>query len=352
MSRNVRLVSSAYLPEARHARLDREAPVPVPLVVIDFVRDGRPRAHERHVAREDVVELRQLIDAPSAEEPPHRRDPLVVLELVQRAPGAVGSLGLAGDQPDDVVLVGFGAGVGAHRAELVQREPPHAGAHTALAEQDRSARVEFDRERDRDERRHEQDEQDRGRDEVECATDHRRRGRAAQPESSATASVTLCASIRTSGGELRRVGDEVVRGPSHPVDLIRGHGRGHRQRADLIGQALRDRERSAAQPKSCERLGSVDWNRIVDRARHAVTIEVLAQGVAVGALDDELVKDVVLTRLGRGRWPDRRGAQRLSQSHPDPRRAAFHSSRRRSFTRRTAAWMPSSRAVVPTRRCR
>src|SRR4051812_29112712 len=79
------LVSPADLPEAGETGLDGEAAVPAPLVVIELVRDGRPRADKRHLASQDVEELGQLIQAPAPEEPTHRGDPLVVRELVERS---------------------------------------------------------------------------------------------------------------------------------------------------------------------------------------------------------------------------------------------------------------------------
>src|SRR5262245_62049730 len=71
---------AADLPQAREARLHREAAEVMRLVILEIRFEERAWAHERHVAGEDVVELRQLVETPAtndAAEPRHagiRRD--------------------------------------------------------------------------------------------------------------------------------------------------------------------------------------------------------------------------------------------------------------------------------------
>ena len=51
------------------------------LVLLDFVRQRRPRPDERHVAAQHVPELRQLVEAGLAQNVPDRRDPRIVGDL-------------------------------------------------------------------------------------------------------------------------------------------------------------------------------------------------------------------------------------------------------------------------------
>src|SRR5438477_5420121 len=78
------LVPSGNLPDTSQSGANRKpAPLP-PLVLRDFLRDGRAGADDAHVAAEHVDELRQLVDAVLAHKPAERRDPWIVLDLEHR----------------------------------------------------------------------------------------------------------------------------------------------------------------------------------------------------------------------------------------------------------------------------
>ena len=90
----------------------------------------------------------------------------------------------------------------------------------------------------------------------------------------------------------------------------------------------------------------MDRGRVVDRARDAAGVEVVAQRVALGGADDEEVVDVVACRRGCGRQRQRRCRPAPRAAHRRrPRRLSFHSSRWRSLTSRIAACSASSRCV-------
>src|SRR5581483_2205671 len=76
--------ATVHLRPAGDAGLDVE-PAPLPLVVLlDLVPERRARSDQRHVAADDVPELRQLVDREAPEETPDRRDPRVA--AVDRPP--------------------------------------------------------------------------------------------------------------------------------------------------------------------------------------------------------------------------------------------------------------------------
>ena len=53
------------------------------LEVLRLVRDARTRADERHVATENIEQLRQLVETRPAEPAAERGDDVVALELVE-----------------------------------------------------------------------------------------------------------------------------------------------------------------------------------------------------------------------------------------------------------------------------
>src|SRR6185436_14975987 len=113
----------------------------------------RPRAHEAHLAFEDIEKLRQLVEAQRSENPANPGDARVAV------PG------------DRRVLVG----IYDHRAKLVEPEGPPLPTDTDLREEDRPPRIELYR--DRDEHQHRQrDEQanDRTAEIEKSLADHRR----------------------------------------------------------------------------------------------------------------------------------------------------------------------------------
>src|SRR5512136_2252252 len=80
-------------------------PSPLPRVVLlDLIREGRPRPDETHVAPEDVHELRKLVEPEVAQDASHARDPFVAHG--DRDPETLR------DRIDD------------HRAEFPHAEPP------------------------------------------------------------------------------------------------------------------------------------------------------------------------------------------------------------------------------------
>ena len=102
-------------------------PVVEPLVV---ALGQRPRADQRHLAAQDVEELRQLVDRPAAQEAADGRDARVVADLEERALLLVQLL--------ELVLLALRVLV--HRAELEagERRAAHAGPTRAV---DRGARA-------------------------------------------------------------------------------------------------------------------------------------------------------------------------------------------------------------------
>ena len=121
----------------------------------------RARADERHVALEDVHELRELVERVAAQEPPDRRHPRVTLDLEQRAARLVERLEVR------LALVG----VRVHRAELQARERLAADARAVGAIDHRAARGEAHEQRAHREQRREEQQQQQRDDDVERALD-------------------------------------------------------------------------------------------------------------------------------------------------------------------------------------
>ena len=100
----------------------------------------RTRADDRHVAAQDVPELRQLVEVEAAQPAADRRAPRVVVAGPDRAGGVLGAF--------------------VHRAELVDLEGAAVESHALLRVEHRAPRSPADERRD-DEQREPEDEQRR-----------------------------------------------------------------------------------------------------------------------------------------------------------------------------------------------
>src|SRR6516165_4921087 len=127
-----RLVQMRQLRGARETGRHLEDPALLRGVATHDRRRLRPRAHEAHLATEDIEELRQLVETPRSKHPANPGDTRV------DAPG------------DRGVLVG----IHAHRSKLVELERPPLPTDTDLREEDRPPRIELYR--DRNEYQHRQ----------------------------------------------------------------------------------------------------------------------------------------------------------------------------------------------------
>src|SRR3954447_1465962 len=136
-----------HLPRAGEARSQVEPPLAPAVDLLLELRRHRPRAHQAHVALQDVPELRQLVDARAPEEAADARDARIVLEQQPRR-----VLTERAQLLHEVVRVLD------HRPELVEPELAARATHAHLREEDRAARVEPDRHgRERHERQREQE---------------------------------------------------------------------------------------------------------------------------------------------------------------------------------------------------
>jgi hypothetical protein len=136
-----RTAIAANLRKAGQAGLGRMA---MPVSLVDFpeqlvgrarAKCVRARADDAHVALEDVQQLRQFVDAGTADDLADARDPIVVARRRARTCAV--------------------AVVNAHAAELHQAEHLVAATDPDLAEEDRAARIDLHRQRDQDPDRHE-----------------------------------------------------------------------------------------------------------------------------------------------------------------------------------------------------
>ena len=100
------------------------------------------RADERHLPEQDIDELRKLVDAGRAERPADSRHAGIV----------------AGGLNDQVTILG-----NRHRAELEDPEHVVVPAIAPLAEENRAATVELDRQSDQQQQRRDEDETNRAR---------------------------------------------------------------------------------------------------------------------------------------------------------------------------------------------
>ena len=115
--------------------------------LVDEVLPLGPGADEGHVADEDVVELRELINAGLTDEAPYPGDAWVLLA-----------------RPDRAALL---LGVSAHRAELVEREVAPVAPDPVLHEEGLALGLHPDREHGQELDRKGQDDPDEGGEDVE-----------------------------------------------------------------------------------------------------------------------------------------------------------------------------------------
>src|SRR5439155_9542155 len=147
------------LPEAGHPR-EHEIPLAVPREQLLVVANGkRPWADERHLAPEDVEDLRHLVELEAAQKATDRRNARIVLDLEERARGLVVSL-------ERALALGC---VGVHRPELHHSERVLSEADAPVAIEHRAARAELDRTGDRKPERRAGDDDEARYDEVEAA---------------------------------------------------------------------------------------------------------------------------------------------------------------------------------------
>jgi len=138
------IASATHLPDARKPRFDLKPAAIKSRVEFDFVRDGRSRAYEAHVATDDVPELRELIDAETSNEPPDAGHSWIVRNLERAL--IVMMIEMCKIQLATV-------SVRDHRAELVELKEASVASNAGLAKEDRTKVCEFDPERDDDQQR-------------------------------------------------------------------------------------------------------------------------------------------------------------------------------------------------------
>src|SRR5271157_6431679 len=117
------------------------------MVTLDFVGERRPRADEGHIALQDIQELRQLIEAGSAQKAPDGCDAWVGGEFVsglafRRLAETVGNAALY------IFLVDGGVVVDAHGPELQEVALSAVLPEPLLTKEDRSFGSELDDDRD------------------------------------------------------------------------------------------------------------------------------------------------------------------------------------------------------------
>src|SRR5579864_7232535 len=106
------------------------------LEMIDLVRDARTRANQRHLAPQDVDQLRQFVEAGLPKRAADPCDGVSAIELVQavRAESCAG-----GHDRADVFAMLTVLGVRPHGAELQGGEFIHLETEPTLAEEDGAA---------------------------------------------------------------------------------------------------------------------------------------------------------------------------------------------------------------------
>src|SRR5207249_1042141 len=75
------ITAPAHLPQPGNARLDSQASEVTVLIVREIALEKRPRAHQRHLADQDVPQLRQLIEAPAPQQLSQSSHPRIVGNL-------------------------------------------------------------------------------------------------------------------------------------------------------------------------------------------------------------------------------------------------------------------------------
>src|SRR6185437_3598038 len=138
-------IAAANLPRPRQSRHHAQPDEMSRLVLPYLARHWRPRADERHVPREHVEQLRQLVEAEPAQHSADTRHARIILQLEEkpvRVPVERRQL-----LPPQLRLE-------RHASELPHHELAAAQSHAALTKEHGTARVELDRDRDqRHERR-------------------------------------------------------------------------------------------------------------------------------------------------------------------------------------------------------
>jgi hypothetical protein len=112
-------------------------------VVPKLVFESGPGSDERHVAVQHIQELRQLIEAQSAQDRADARNAWIVSQLVQRFAG--GRAGRPSRELHDVATMRIRRGCRRHGPEFQDRERHAEVAEPALAEQHWAPAVELDR---------------------------------------------------------------------------------------------------------------------------------------------------------------------------------------------------------------
>ena len=103
-------------------------------VELYVVRRMRPRPYQTHIANQDTPELRQFVEAVTAEESSDTGDTRVVRDLEERAIALV--------ERSQVILCGVS--LRNHRPKLVTDEPASLSSHARRAVKRRTGRIEFD----------------------------------------------------------------------------------------------------------------------------------------------------------------------------------------------------------------
>src|SRR5437899_5131936 len=123
------LVSPPHLPRAGDARLNIEPRVVVRLVQIDFGRNGRPRADQRHLALQHVKQLGQLVEARTAQQRAETGDARIADDLEEATVGVNALL-------QQLFATLFS--IRCHRSELENLEQPSTAPHAVLPEEHRA----------------------------------------------------------------------------------------------------------------------------------------------------------------------------------------------------------------------
>ncbi len=126
------------LPEAGHPREDREARVVLRREQLDFPGQHGSRPDQRHLAQQDVDQLRELVEARAAQPPSEWCHPGVVGQLVRCGRVPIRRVGRVGPHRGDVLAVDGVVVVHGHGAELQHRERDAVTADAHLAEERRA----------------------------------------------------------------------------------------------------------------------------------------------------------------------------------------------------------------------
>ena len=154
------LAPPAHLPQPGEPGYHGETAEVMCLIVGQIFLEERSRAHQRHVADEHVVELRNLVEAPAPDRAAEPGDARIRPDL---------------EQPRVVALVEvcnrclFRIGAIAHRAKLVHAEAPAAESQPRMREEHRAGGVEFYEQREYGDKRREEPDADQRAGDVETS---------------------------------------------------------------------------------------------------------------------------------------------------------------------------------------